>query len=164
MKTFVEQYVKKGDSVLDVGSYDVNGSYKPLFDGCHYLGIDIETGPNVDVVLSEMYKYPFPDNHFDVVVSGQCLEHTFHPWRAVNEIGRVVKHGGFVCLIAPWQWPIHRYPVDCFRILPDGMANMMKDAGLEVLSCTHSTAGTSFSPVENDCYGVGRKLLPILTP
>ena len=42
-----------GGSVLDVGSYDVNGTYRPLFPaGWDYLGVDIEKGPNVDLVVA----------------------------------------------------------------------------------------------------------------
>lgn len=148
MTNFVKNYVKDGNSVLDIGSYNHNGCYKPLFSACNYVGVDLEKGPNVDVVSADPYNYPFEENHFDIVISGQCLEHSFHPWRVVNEIGRLVKKDGFVCVIAPWQWPIHRYPVDCFRILPDGMAQMMKDAGLKVISCNAS---------DNDCCGIGQK-------
>ena len=53
MKWFVDHYVKKeGAKVLDVGSYDVNGSYKKLFDGMNiqYVGLDIEAGDRKSVV------------------------------------------------------------------------------------------------------------------
>ena len=38
--------------ILDVGSYDVNGSYKTLFTSptFEYTGLDMESGPNVDIV------------------------------------------------------------------------------------------------------------------
>jgi len=47
MKQFVDKYLKdfKCGAVLDVGSYDVNGTYKDLFDErFKYTGLDIESG------------------------------------------------------------------------------------------------------------------------
>jgi len=40
--------------VLDVGSFDVNGSYRDLF-GIGYTGLDIIDGPKVDIVTSSVY-------------------------------------------------------------------------------------------------------------
>jgi SAM-dependent methyltransferase len=148
MAQFVVDYVKPKSLVLDVGSYDVNGTYKPLFEHCSYVGLDIEAGPNVDVVSQDHYSYPFPDASFDVVISGQCLEHSYYPWKIIKEMGRMVKSNGMTCIIAPWQYEIHRHPVDCFRILPDGMTRMMEDAGFKVLSCITN---------KNDCCGIGTK-------
>lgn len=65
-------------TVVDVGSYDVNGTYKPLFSDrtqFNYLGLDTEGGPNVDIVLSDPYKFPLRDQFADLVVSGQMFEH-----------------------------------------------------------------------------------------
>ncbi len=58
MQWFVDNYASKITKdkvrVLDVGSYDVNGSYRHLFDKSkyHYTGLDMEEGPNVDIVLN----------------------------------------------------------------------------------------------------------------
>jgi hypothetical protein len=42
--------------VLDVGSLDVNGNNRYLFDNCEYTGIDIGNGKNVDIVWCEHEK------------------------------------------------------------------------------------------------------------
>ncbi len=121
--------------IADVGSFDVNGSYKPLITNKKwtYVGLDIEAGPNVDVVLSNGDNWSnVRDNSFDVVVSGQALEHTKHPWLFMAEIARILKPGGRTCVIAPHTWGFHRYPLDCWRILPDGMKALMEFCGLEV--------------------------------
>ena len=39
-------------TILDIGSYDVNGTVKKIFPLNKYLGIDLAKGPNVDVVLN----------------------------------------------------------------------------------------------------------------
>ena len=89
MAQFVAKYVKPGMTVLDIGSYDVNGNYKGLFSRMEYLGADIEAGPNVDVIVNDGY---FLDSigkkTFDTVISGQTLEHVFEPWKTCELIGR----------------------------------------------------------------------------
>ena len=43
----------RGAKALDVGSYDVNGTYRPLVEGRGwvYTGLDVSAGPNVDLSL-----------------------------------------------------------------------------------------------------------------
>mgnify|MGYP001580496528 CR=1 FL=1 len=134
--------------ILEVGSMDVNGTYRGIIPaGWEYTGLDQVPGPNVDFVAPTL-PWMIPDGHFDAVISGQCLEHTTDPFAVCREIGRVVKADRPVCLIAPWRWDIHRHPIDCWRILPDGMEILLKLAG-----CADIETGTS----EDDCFGIGRR-------
>lgn len=107
--------------IADIGSYDVNGSYRPLFEnpGWHYQGLDLAAGPNVDLVLSSPYRLPFAPESLDVVISGQAFEHVEYFWLTWQEVVRALKPGGKVFLIAPSRGPEHRYPVDCWRFYPD---------------------------------------------
>jgi hypothetical protein len=36
--------------VLEVGSLDINGSIRPFFENCDYLGVDLGEGRGVDMV------------------------------------------------------------------------------------------------------------------
>jgi SAM-dependent methyltransferase len=141
--------------VLDVGSYDVNGTYKPMFGtGYKYEGLDIMEGPNVDIVATDPYKWPIEDNTYDVIISGSCLEHVEAPWLWIDEVYRVCKPGGLCVIQAPWKHGIHRHPVDCWRILPDAMIYLLsKRAKFEVLD-----SGLRDDYI-GDCWGVGRKPL-----
>lgn len=109
--------------VLDVGSLDVNGSFRPLADrrGWRYTGIDLTPGPNVSLVALDPYRYPFADATFDIVFSGSTMEHVTQIWRWVPELARLLKPGGLLALLTHTQWEYHPYPVDCWRIMPDGM-------------------------------------------
>jgi len=64
----------KNKRVLDVGSFDVNGNNRYLFENdCKYLGIDIGFGRNVDIVCR---IHEFKDYYgFDTIVSTECFEH-----------------------------------------------------------------------------------------
>lgn len=121
--------------IIDIGSYDVNGSYRPHFNhsGWRYRGVDLSAGPNVEVVLESPYHLPFADHSVDVAVSGQAFEHIEFFWLTWLEIVRTLKPGGMIFLIAPSRGPEHRYPVDCWRYYPDGYAALAKYGGLELL-------------------------------
>ena len=114
---------KRVNKILDVGSMDVNGSFKTIFDKPNwtYVGLDIAPGMNVDIVTEKAYHYPIEDGEYDVIVSGSCLEHVPNLHAICQEMSRILKPDGVVCLIAPHTCLIHEYPVDCWRIEPDGM-------------------------------------------
>ena len=118
-------HVSGGDSlnVLDVGSYNVNGTFRPLVEnrGWRYTGMDTIAGPNVDVVTVNPFLFPFDDGTFDVVISGSTMEHVMAIWEWLPELVRVLRPGGFLAIHTHWKFPEHRYPVDCWRIMPDGM-------------------------------------------
>ena len=121
-------------SVLDVGSMDVNGSYRPIFEvpGWRYTGADLSPGRNVDIVLRAPYRWDaVPSQSVDVLVSGQALEHIEFFWITALEMSRVLRPGGMACLIAPSGGYEHRYPVDCWRFYPDGMRALARFARLE---------------------------------
>lgn len=60
--------------VLEVGSLDINGSIRDQFENCFYIGIDLDYGPGVDLVVAGQ-EACFTDNFFDTVISCECFEH-----------------------------------------------------------------------------------------
>lgn len=119
---------KEEISVLDVGSIDINGSFRQIFkhDKIKYIGVDLEDGNGVDIVLEDPYKYPFQSCSMDVVISGQTFEHCEFFWKSFEEMCRVLKLDGYLCLISPSSGNIHRFPVDCYRFLPDSYNALAK--------------------------------------
>ena len=112
-------------TILDLGSQNVNGSYKELFNCPHwkYIGMDMSPGNNVDLVLEDPYSWKeIESDSVDVLISGQALEHIEFFWITFQEIARVLKPGGLCCIIAPSSGHEHRYPVDCWRFYPDGFS------------------------------------------
>lgn len=89
----------KNKNVLDIGSLDINGSNKVLFDNCNYFGLDVGEGNNVDVV-SVGHLYDAPDNFFDVVITTEVFEHDMFYTETITNIIRMLKPGGlflFTC-------------------------------------------------------------------
>jgi SAM-dependent methyltransferase len=140
MSNFVERFLnsKKDEPliILDFGSQDINGTYKPLFrsPGWRYIGIDISEGKNVDIVISNPYEWKnIPSDYADIFISGQTFEHIDYIWLTMKEILRVMKPGGLCCIIAPSSGIEHKYPVDCWRIYPDGFKALANYAGFGII-------------------------------
>lgn len=139
----LESEVGRKLRVLDVGAYDVNGSYRALFDPAtvSYVGADLEAGPGVDVHLTAHDRLPFEDGEFDVVLSGQMLEHGSFFWESFREMARVVSPTGCLVVIAPSSGPIHRYPVDCYRFYPDAYQALADWSGMQLVDVFHDNRG-----------------------
>jgi len=129
--------------VADIGSADINGSYRQLFREfpCQYVGFDLEPGPGVDVVLNSPYQIPLPDGSVDVVISGQTFEHCEFFWDSFKEMVRILSPTGYVFLIAPSAGPIHRYPVDCYRFYPDAYIALAKYANCHAVEIWRDERG-----------------------
>src|SRR5271165_374619 len=144
--------------VLDVGSSDVNGSYREVFakPPFRYIGADMAPGPGVDIVLSDPYNLPLAGASVDIVISGQTFEHCEFFWLLFDEMVRVLRPEGLIFLIAPSSGPIHRYPVDCYRFYPDAYAALAKYANCYLEKCWCDERGPW-----NDLVGVFRKHFPV---
>ena len=123
-------------SIVDIGSQDVNGSFKPIFNkkGWIYKGLDACPGNNVDIILSDPYSLPLPDKSVDVVISGSAFEHIEFFWLTWEEICRITKSGGYIILVVPSKGPEHRYPIDAWRFYPDAMSALARLTKIELVS------------------------------
>jgi SAM-dependent methyltransferase len=86
-------------TVLDVGSGDINGNNKFLFENCTYVGNDVINAPNVTIV-SKTKDLPFEDNHFDTIISTECFEHDPEYKESLLKIYKMLKPNGlflFTC-------------------------------------------------------------------
>lgn len=120
-----------GARVLDVGSLDINGNIRDLFEHQAYMGLDITAGANVDVV-AEPYDYPFEDEYFDLVVSANCLEHVPEPHRWARELRRILKKGGTLIVTAPHNIHYHN-PPHYWNIRKDALAFLFAKLGVQAL-------------------------------
>lgn len=81
--------------VLEVGSYNVNGSVREFFiDPAMYIGLDLAPGKDVDVVCHGAdYR---TDVRFDVVISTECFEHDSRWQDTFANIIRLCESQGLV--------------------------------------------------------------------
>jgi len=98
VKSILVDYFKN-KSVLDVGSGDINGNNRFLFESCEYQGNDVIKAPNVTIV-SKTKDLPFEDSSFDTIVSTECFEHDPEYKESFLKIYKMLKAGGlfaFTC-------------------------------------------------------------------
>lgn len=156
-----DKYLLGCKNVLDVGSkvHNNQDSYRRLFSSERnvvYVGVDVEPGPNVDAVLDDPYKWSQPGNMFDLVLSGQTLEHVEFPWLTIKEMIRMCQPGGFILIVTPFKQREHRYPVDCYRFLPDGYRAMIKWATEDGKKAVKEIDSQVFDNRHGDSYYLGR--------
>jgi SAM-dependent methyltransferase len=85
-----------GGRILEIGSYDVNGSVRQIFAGRReYIGVDLREGPGVDRV-GFGHKLDLPNAFFDVSISGECFEHDPHWVQTILNMCRMTRPGGLV--------------------------------------------------------------------
>lgn len=88
----------KNCDVLDIGSLDINGNNRYLFENYQYIGVDVGYGKNVDVV-SKGHEFT-SDKTFDIVISSECFEHDMFYKETINNCVNLTKNGGlftFTC-------------------------------------------------------------------
>ena len=126
-------------TVLDVGSAMVEGQdlanrmamENPAW---RIIGLDIEPGRNVDVVVADPYDWrEVASASVDVVTCSEVFEHAEYFWITILEIARVLKPNGLAFITSPGGGPRHRFPVDCWRFYDDAFPALARYAGLNLL-------------------------------
>jgi SAM-dependent methyltransferase len=149
MTNCIKKYLSKDThyDVLDFGSWASKQTinHRQLLEGYRisYTGVDIQAGPNVDVVMQKPYRIPIASNSQDLVISGQAFEHIPFPFASFLEIARVLRPGGHVFLTAPSRGQRH-YVYDLWRYYPDSMRAFAAYAELDLLE-----AYSDFPPLLN---------------
>jgi SAM-dependent methyltransferase len=82
--------------VLDVGSGDINGNNRFLFENCDYDGNDVIKAKNVTIV-SKTKDLPFKENTFDTIISTECFEHDPEYKQSFFKIYNMLKPDGLFC-------------------------------------------------------------------
>lgn len=120
------------DKVLEIGPGEIPSPYQLMSAYHKWHTLDIIPDRHPDFVAWQAYQFPLADNSYDIVLSGQVIEHVAKIWRWMPELARVCKKGGYVITINPVSWEYHPDPLDCWRIYPDGMKALYEDAGLTI--------------------------------
>jgi SAM-dependent methyltransferase len=93
-RMLVDSFINK--RVLDVGSGDINGNNRWLFEDCEYTGNDVIQADNVTIV-SKTKDLPFMYNSFDTIISTECFEHDPEYKDSFIKIYNMLKPDGLFC-------------------------------------------------------------------
>ncbi len=127
--------------VLEVGSYNVNGSIRPIVQALNpasYLGVDQGAGPGVDEICNATdLVETFGAGTFDVVLSTEMMEHVVEWKPVVIEMASVLAPGGLLLITTRGPgFPYHPYPIDTWRYTTDTMRDILVACGLNVREVT----------------------------
>jgi SAM-dependent methyltransferase len=137
-------FIFEGAKVLELGPDDQPSTYRrEVTTAVDWVTADLasEKGASgerrwgrgdVALAMPSEYEIPAADGSFDIVLSGQVIEHVRRPWTWIGELARVCGCNGVVITVNPVSWPYHEAPVDCWRIFPEGMRALCESAGLVV--------------------------------
>jgi len=121
-KERIQAYSSNG-RVLDIGC---GGSpYAEFFP--NRTSLDIVPGEGIDVVADVHDLSSLKKEEFDVVLCTEALEHFQNPFKAVEEMARVLKKGGLLILTTRFMFPLHEAPHDYFRFTEYGLRHLLKD-------------------------------------
>ncbi len=127
-------------NVLDIGgglrvAKDKNNRYLaknewilPLLQNVDYKVLDPVPDYNPDIV-GDIHDLPFTDNSLDAIICNAVLEHVKNPFKAVEEMHRVLKPGGHCFVYVPFLYyyhPMKGYYADYWRFTSDGIDELFK--------------------------------------
>ena len=125
---FIKKNIQKfHPPYLEIGSrYGLTQEIRKLFSNSEYIGIDMEDGPGVDVVLDLAKNFEFVDKilkqrKFNTVFCLSVLEHCSNPFIMAKNITNLLNKNGVLYVSVPFSWKFHAYPSDYWRFTPEGI-------------------------------------------
>lgn len=126
--------------VLEVGSkdYGSTSSFRDHYRGVRYVGVDMEWGTNVDLIVDLTKGHEgLGQDEFALAICCSVLEHVRRPWVFAENLAEVIRPGGALYMSVPWVWRYHPYPDDYFRFSWRGVMELFP--GFEWNSICYST-------------------------
>ena len=116
--------------IYEFGSLQVLGQegfadLRTLFPNKQYVGCDMREGPGVDKII-DLHDIDLPDESVGTALSLDTLEHVEYPYKAMDEIYRIILPDGIAVISSVMQFPIHDYPYDYWRFTPEAFKSLLK--------------------------------------
>jgi hypothetical protein len=157
---FIQKYVTdfKGP-YLEVGSKDYGNTQdiKPLFSKTEkYIGIDMEEGPRVDVVLDLTKSMKEIDAklgnvRFGTIICLSVLEHCENPFLVADNLTNLLKPQGQICISVPFSLGFHGYPSDYWRFTHEGIKKLFPKLTFDIdRAVAATTRKNDFKKIDKD--------------
>jgi len=131
---------------LEIGTrYGLTQKIRALFPNSDYTGLDMESGPGVDVVadLTEDFKTVnriLGAKRFNTIFCLSVLEHCKNPFLMCENIMGLLAPNGVVYVSVPFAWKFHEYPSDYWRFTPEGIKVLFPDLEFNIEDGNMSTS------------------------
>ena len=128
---------KDGDRVLEVGSMDINSTQQGLVLrnlglNTEWVGIDLEEGPSVDIVVKPDEPWPFESESFNWVLLPEMLEHDANPSGTLDKVYNVLKPNGWLILTTAAGGRQYHNPPHYWNFWPEGIVHLVTLSDLKV--------------------------------
>lgn len=96
-REYVKRYASQTpQSIIEIGSRDINGGVRDFFNQSHYVGIDLRNGPGVDL-QADAFTWQ-PRGYVDLVICTEVLEHVQEWHRLVSRACSWLRFGGRIVI------------------------------------------------------------------
>ena len=149
--------------ILEVGSRDYGNTqnFRALFKGVEYLGIDMQAGKGVDLVLDltadfESLESALEGRRFGTIICMSVLEHCSNPFKMAQNIEKLLAEGGLLVVGVPFVWELHGFPDDYWRFTPSGIRVLFRNLDFTDLIASQAILEHLIDPFKHleDCYGL----------
>ncbi|WP_079525485.1 class I SAM-dependent methyltransferase [Halobacillus hunanensis] len=150
---FLQEHVEAGSKVADLGCGDGYGSYKLEQEGYNVTGLDISQDmiarakarlehERLQFVQGDLTHLPFEKESFDAIMAVNSLEWTEVPYKGLEEMKRVLKKGGQLCIgiLGPTAKPrmnsyrrVYGEEVICNTMMPWELRQMAEETGWNLI-------------------------------
>lgn len=112
---------------------------------CTYDSLDREARVEGVTYLGDIEDMAMvPSARYDAALCLEVLEHLPHPDRALHEMARILRPGGWLVLSVPHLSRLHEEPHDYYRFTTHALRMLLQEAGLEVETIIHKGGALSF--------------------
>ena len=148
-----------GEPVIEIGSKDYGSTpdFRSLVPGLKYVGVDMEAGKGVDVVVDLTDSFDRVDEalgglRFNTIICFSVLEHCRNPFKMCETITGLLQEGGRVFISVPFSWQIHTFPSDYWRFTAAGVRALFPELGFEEARSWMSTSEPGqIRPLTSSC-------------
>jgi SAM-dependent methyltransferase len=132
-----------GPTFLEIGSAKVqhtaNLCDRVRTEATTAIGTDLNMMDGVDLIAdfalpSAQFTASWTLGQFDTVAIFNVLEHTFDPVTVLGNALGCVKPAGTLLVLTPAIWPVHKYPNDYVRLLPDWYTTFSRMNNLTIVA------------------------------
>jgi SAM-dependent methyltransferase len=117
VKRALQQYAGGARRILDIAPHDQEG-VAPYVDSRSKVDtFDINPNSGATIIGDLCTRNAhIEDATYDCIVCTEVLEHTLQPFKAVEEMRRILKPGAPVLISTPFNFRIHGPLPDCWRV------------------------------------------------
>lgn len=154
---------------LEVGSRDYGNTQdlRSIFEKKgKYIGIDLSEGIGVDLAIDLTNDFNEIDElldheRFGTIFCLSVLEHCEQPFTMADNLSRLLKKEGKICISAPFAWKFHGYPSDYWRFTHEGIKKLFPTLSFDQdkgVAAPHK--GLNFSPLDKNLGKISFSLKP----